>query len=168
MDPFLGEIRLFSLPFAPRGWAVCNGQLLSITQNQALFALLGTSYGGDGTTNFALPNLNGRVAVGQGASPSGSAWALGQQAGVEHHTLVVAEIPRHTHTAHVAKAATQTTPTGSLPAASGSPQFASSSDGTFAPSELGAAGANQPHENMPPFLALQYCIAITGVFPSRS
>ncbi|GAA4167876.1 phage tail protein [Gryllotalpicola koreensis] len=163
MDPFVGEIRLFSIPFTPRGWAACNGQLLQISQNTALFSLLGTSYGGDGRVTFALPNLNGRVAVGQGDN-----WPLGQQAGEERHTLTVTEIPQHTHAAHVATSATQTTPSGALPAAGGSPQFTSGpGSDTFAPSELGLFGGGQAHENMPPFLALQYCIALTGVFPSR-
>jgi microcystin-dependent protein len=137
-EPFIGEIRLFPYDFAPRGWAFCHGQLLSIAQNTTLFALLGTTYGGDGRSTFALPDLRGRVAVSSGEGPGLSAYELGGVGGVESVTLTEGEMPAHTH------------------------QVSVNGRASVVP-----AGGSQPHENRPPHLALNYCIALAGIFPSR-
>ena len=164
-EPFLSEIRLFSFGFAPKGWALCNGQLLPINQNQALFSLLGTTYGGNGQTNFALPNLQGRVPLHwQGA------FTLGTRAGQEFHTVTLQELPQHTH----AMQATNERATTNIP---GSTTFLADSapnDFYTGPANLVAmnaatvssVGGTQPHENRQPFLVLNYCIALQGIFPS--
>jgi microcystin-dependent protein len=169
-EPFIGEIRLFPYDFAPRGWAFCNGQLLSISQNTALFALLGTTYGGDGRVTFALPDLRGRVAVSSGEGPGLSAYELGGAGGVESVTLSEAELPAHTHPVSVNGASSGSSkPTNRyLGRASGATAYASSSNGTtLNPDAVVPAGGSQPHENRPPHLALNYCIALAGLFPSR-
>ncbi len=162
-EPFLGEIRLVSFGFPPKGWAACNGQLLPINQNQALFALLGTTYGGDGRVNFALPDLRGRMPIHRS-----SGFALGQRAGEEGHTLSAAEMPAHTHAM-----GTQSRP-GKLPSPGGA-IFAAQRGGysdtgaaAMHAGTVGNAGGSQPHPNMPPFLTLNFCIALTGIFPSQS
>lgn len=155
-EPFLAEIRLFSFVFPPRGWALCNGQLLPIAQNQALFSLLGTTYGGNGTTNFALPNLNGRSPFGGGM---GGAIQLGQQGGQQSHTLSLLEVGGHG--VGVDAGATTTVPTGATPARGGAYADTGSD-------QTGSVGGGQPHENMAPFLVLNYCIALQGIFPSRT
>ncbi|WP_028652994.1 phage tail protein [Nocardioides halotolerans] len=163
-EPFLGEIRLMSFNFAPKGWAACDGQILPINQNQALFSLLGTMYGGNGQTTFALPDLRGRVPIHQSDFHT-----MGERAGQEAHTLTVAELPQHTHVVHA------TTATGDTPVAPGnlladSPsQLYGSPSGltTLHPSTVGAVGGSQPHQNLQPYLTLNYCIAISaGIFPS--
>ncbi|MGB8858334.1 MAG: tail fiber protein [Ilumatobacteraceae bacterium] len=166
-DPFLSEIRMFSFGFAPRGWALCDGQLLPINQNQALFSLLGTTYGGNGQTNFALPDLRSRVPI-----HIGPGFALGQRAGEQVHTLSVAEMPTH---AHSLQATTSTSTAGSPGAAvvlansTGANLYASAANlVAMDPTSLADAGASQPHENRQPFLAITMCIALQGIFPSQN
>jgi microcystin-dependent protein len=166
-EPFLAEIRLMSFVFPPKGWALCNGQLLPINQNQALFSLLGTTYGGDGRVNFALPDLRGRVPIHTGASHT-----LGERAGEQGHTLAISEVPTHVH---AVAASTSATGGGSSPAnnylGGGNNVYASPSAGTLTtlrPDTLANAGGNQAHENMQPFLTLSACIALQGIFPSRN
>jgi microcystin-dependent protein len=178
-EPFLGEIRAFGFNFAPRGWVQCNGQILPINQNQALFSLLGTTFGGNGTQTFALPDLRGRLAISAGTAPSGTTRVLGQVLGEELHTLASTEMPLHQHA--IAAAANGTANATNVPSASVIPGSGSSSgSGTPAvpiyaggtPSTpmlpLGAAGSSQAHENRMPFLVANYCIALQGIFPSRN
>ena len=172
-DPFLGEIRLFPYNFAPRGWAFCNGQIMAISQNTALFSLLGTTYGGNGTTNFALPDLRGRVAVSSGQGPGLSSYVLGQQSGSENTTLLQAQMPAHSHTVSPAAndaAASVTRPGGAVMARVSTAIYAGAGDGstTMAASTTSNTGGNQPHTNIQPLLVLNYCIALQGIFPSRS
>jgi microcystin-dependent protein len=166
--PYLAEIRLTSFLFAPRGWAMCNGQLLPINQNQALFAVIGTFYGGDGRTNFALPDLRGRVPMHFSA-----AHAIGQSGGEETHTLTPAEMPAHAHTLRASgKAAASSSPNGGVLAAigrSGTPAYAAAASlVALNPAAVSSAGGGQPHENRPPFLTLNFMIALQGIFPSRN
>lgn len=163
--PFLGQITIFSFNFAPQGWAMCNGQLLSISQNTALFSLLGTMYGGDGRSTFALPNLQGEAAM-----MFGSGFVQGQVGGEASHTLVVGEIPAHNHPAHYSAAATSLTPGGGLWAAdpNGNVTFASGATEVLAPQAIGHNSGGQPHPNMQPYLVLNFCIAMSGIFPSRN
>lgn len=168
-DPFLSEIRLMSFNFAPRGWALCNGQLLPINQNQALFSLLGTTYGGNGQTNFALPDLRGRSPLHVGASIT-----LGERGGADSHALTVNELPGHTHALSASSdVATTHVPGAALPA--GKPRGginryapAGSGNSTMHAGSLSSSGANQPHENRQPFLTLTFAIALQGIFPSQS
>ena len=154
-SPFLAEIRVFSFGFVPKGWAACNGQLLPINQNQALFSILGTTYGGNGTTNFALPDLRSRTAVEPGTSV-----VLGERGGAETHTLSAAEAGHHL----VADAEPSTNrPAGALLARGGA--YADSADTMEV---MSSAGGGQPHENRAPYLALTYAIALVGIFPSRN
>lgn len=164
-NPYLAELRVFSFGFAPKGWALCNGQLLAINQNQALFALLGTTYGGNGTTTFALPNLQGRVPMHSSAS-----FVLGQPGGEAAHTLSIAEVPTHTHGVNASSAgATTTVLTGNVWATTTTGQYASGAATTsMASAAVATAGSSQPHENRPPLLGLNICIALAGIFPSRS
>lgn len=174
-DQYLGEIRMFGGNFAPTGWALCDGQLLPISQNQALFAILGTTYGGNGVTTFALPDLRGRVPMGWGQGPGLSPRAIGEASGSETVTLIQTQMPAHTH---LASATTQdgnsTAPTGALwaTAVDSSNQQGSSygttPNTTMSPAAIGMAGGNQPHDNMQPFLCVSFIIALQGVFPSRS
>jgi microcystin-dependent protein len=163
-DPFMSEIRIMSFSFAPQGWAMCNGQLLPINQNQALFSLLGTTYGGNGQTNFGLPDLRGRTPthVGQGLT-------LGQVGGEENHTLAISELPTHTHQAQgSSSAATVAIPTGALLAKSapGNPYIAPTALGAMNAGTVANVGGSQAHLNMQPFLTLNFCIALQGIFPS--
>ncbi len=171
---FVGEIRLFPYDFAPRTWAYCAGQILPIQQNQALFALIGTTYGGNGVSNFALPDMRGRTVVGMGNGPLGN-YAWGQQSGTETVTLIQTEIPMHTHNWQVTRDPGDTTaPAGNYFAASragGQPAAAYGGQTTpvvLAPTTIGVGGGSQPHENMQPYLGLAYCIALQGIFPSRN
>jgi microcystin-dependent protein len=163
-EPFLGEIKLFSFGFAPKGWALCNGQLLPINQNQALFSILGTTYGGDGRTTFALPNLQGRTPF-----HAGNGFTLGQNGGEQAHTLNINEMPGHTHPAVAsANSANQASPVYYFWAVSQTyTSYASSVNETMAPQAVGVVGG-QPHENLSPFLVLNFCIALQGIFPSRN
>lgn len=165
-EPFLGEIRLFPYNFAPRGWAFCQGQIMSIAQNTALFSLLGTTYGGNGQTTFALPDLRGRVAVSSGEGPGLSPYDLGEVTGTENVTLLSTQLPAHTHAQPVSNAASSSSrPNGNVPSSGGS--YTTPSDGgSFAPTT--PAGGNQPFSITQPLLALNYCIALEGIFPSRN
>lgn len=165
-EPFLGQISSFAFAFPPRGWAQANGQLLAINQNQALFSLLGTQYGGNGTQTFALPNLQGRVAV-----HNGSAFAIGQTGGVESVTLTTSQLPAHAHTVNCNKnAGTQATPSGALWAADGAGNAPYSSGGgtALAGGAIAPVGGSQPHNNVSPMLVINFCIALVGIFPSRN
>ncbi|TGX53388.1 phage tail protein [Sphingomonas gei] len=166
-EPFLSELRLFSFVFAPKGWALCNGQLLPINQNQALFSLLGTTYGGNGQVNFALPDLRGRVPMHVGGGH-----ALGERGGEQAHTLTIAELPTHLHTLQ----ATETTANTNIPSASQFLGGSAPNDLYTGPAALDAMGAtsvstvggNQAHINMQPYLTLSWCIALQGIFPSQN
>ncbi|TCV89021.1 phage tail protein [Sulfurirhabdus autotrophica] len=163
-EPFLGEIRVTSFSFAPKGWAMCNGQLLPINQNQALFALLGTQYGGNGQTTFALPDLRGRSPIHTAAG-----FVQGQTGGEEAHLLTSAEIPAHTHAQGSAAQATGANPANNVLAAKprrGSNVYASTANVALA--GQGSAGGNQSHGNMQPYLTLNFVIALQGIFPSRN
>jgi microcystin-dependent protein len=163
-EPFLSEIKLVSFAFAPKGWAFCNGQLLPINQNQALFSLLGTTFGGDGRVNFGLPNLQGRVPVGVG-----NGHTLGEIGGEYAHTLTVSEMPTHVHPASVASTATVGTPTSSTVLAQpGKAAYSATSAGTMAAGSVSTSTGGQPHQNTAPYLALQYVIALQGIFPSQN
>jgi len=166
-EPFLGEIKIVSFNFPPRFWAFCNGQLLSISQNQALFSILGTTYGGNGTTNFALPNLQGRAPLHMGTGGGGS-YVQGQTAGETAHTLTVAELPSHTHGA---AAGTAPPDLGNPTAGHWAPNegaYAGTAAGTMASQAIGSSGGGQPHTNQPPYLVLNFCIALSGIYPSQS
>jgi microcystin-dependent protein len=168
-DPYLGEIRLFAGNFAPRGWALCQGQTLSIAQNAALFSLLGTTYGGNGQTTFNLPDLRGRTPIGFGQGPGLSNRDLGQQGGVESVTLTINEMPTHSHSIAVSdKTATSREPAGKVLAKvwSGAAYREGSPTVLLSLVSIEATGGNQPHENMQPFLGLNYIIALQGIFPS--
>lgn len=168
-EPFLAEIRIFPFGKVPRGWAACNGQLLPINQNQALFALLGTTYGGDGRVTFGLPNLQGRVAVGAGQGPGLPAVTLGQSQGEENHTLTVNELPMHVHIATAnSDTATAVSPAGAVWANSAALPYSSAGGSTMNAAAVTAAGGSQPHANMQPYQVLNYCIATQGIFPSRN
>lgn len=161
--PYLSEIRVVSFNFPPRGWALCNGQTLSIAQNQALFALLGTTYGGDGISNFQLPNLQARMPVHQG-----SGFELGQAGGQSSHTLLPTEMPAHTHPAQgMSTTASAESATGNTWGASAQNPYAKAANTTMSPAALAPAGGSQPHNNMPPYLVLNFIIALQGIFPSR-
>lgn len=170
-EPFLSEIRIFSFNFAPKGWAMCNGQLLPINQNQALFSLLGTTYGGDGQTNFALPNLQGRVPVDNGTDPFGNPYTLGQRGGEPAHTLTVNELPAHVHTATGAVTAIGNlpSPANNVWAANGASPYGPATDASVMnAAAVTATGGSQPHSNLQPYLVLVFCIALQGIFPSQN
>jgi microcystin-dependent protein len=162
--PFLSEIKIFSFGYAPKGWAFCNGQLLPINQNQAIFSLLGTTYGGDGRVNFGLPNLQGLTPIHMG-----NGQPLGSRGGEQNHTLTLAETPLHTHTwAATNASANAPNPTSNL--LGGAAEYNSSGSNPVAmyPGVLGTVGGSQPHQNMQPFLTLNFCIALDGIFPSQN
>jgi microcystin-dependent protein len=174
-SPFIGEIRLFGGNFAPLDWALCQGQIMSIAENSALFALVGTTYGGDGQQTFALPNLQGRVPVHQGTNPStGTNFVIGQPAGTETVTLTVAQIPIHNHlVAANAGGANASSPSGQMIASgsSGPTWFAAapaSPQQFLAGNALATEGGNQPHDNMLPYLVVNFIIALVGIFPSQN
>ena len=167
-EPFLGEIRLFGFNFAPRGWGMCNGQLLNVSQNEALFSLLGTTYGGDGRTTFGLPDLRGRSAMGAGTGAGLSPRNLGQKVGAEEVVLTTQQIPAHKHSLHAAsEQADQSKPAGHE-LAGGTFYHAVATDTVMANSSIGNAGGGQGHANVQPTLVMNYCIALVGVYPSRS
>ncbi|MDF1696821.1 MAG: tail fiber protein [Saprospiraceae bacterium] len=166
MDPFLGQIILFAGNFAPRGWALCEGQILPINQNQALFSLFGTTYGGDGRTSFALPDLRGRapVCIGHGAGLSNYSW--GQKKGTERNTITEQQMPAHNHTVSVPTSnAAGSEPSGVLGAAA---IYAEEANSTYANVTVTHTGGGQSVNNVQPFLALNYIVALQGVFPSRN
>lgn len=161
--PYLGQITAFASNFAPTGWAVCNGQLLPIAQNVALYSLLGTYYGGDGISTFALPNLQGSLLLG-----AGNNFTLAQRGGEETHTLSSSELPSHNHP--MVASSTQAnlpSPAGNYPAMTFNPAYGSSANTTLGPSSV-AVGGNQQHPNQPPYLVLTFCIAVQGLYPPRS
>jgi microcystin-dependent protein len=163
-EPFLGEIRVAAFNFAPKGWAFCNGQVLPISQNQALFALLGTTYGGNGQSTFALPNLQARVPVHVGGG-----FPQGQQAGEATHTLTIAELPAHTHQVSASSAqGDQPAPNQHVPAATSSAAFGTKNDVAMDPQAVSLAGQGQPHDNLPPYLVVNFVIALQGIFPSQN
>lgn len=164
-EPFLSEIRIMSFVFAPKGWALCNGQLLPINQNQPLFSLLGTTFGGDGRVNFALPDLRARVPI-----HVGSGHTLGERGGEQAHTLSIAELPTHTHVDNATTAtATTNNPTSSVMLAQSTASNlygAASNLQAMSPAAVSNVGGSQAHLNMEPFLVLNFCIALQGIFPS--
>lgn len=172
-EPFIGQIIQAGFNFAPRGYAACDGQLLSIAQNTALFSLLGTQFGGDGRVTFGLPDLRGRVAIHQGQGPGLSNHVIGEASGQEAVTLISSEMPQHNHPVAASNASGALgTPNGNFLAASSSNQTATyrpTSDGsTLNPQSIGLSGGNQPHNNMQPYLTFYFCIALQGVFPPRT
>lgn len=172
MDPFVAEIRLFPFNFPPKGWAFCDGQLLPISQNTALFSLLGTTYGGDGKSTFALPDLQGQAAMFAGQGPGLSYRDLGETGGTETVTLLPTEIPSHTHALRsVLDPAELTLPTNAaLTRSDGGPFYRAPGGATLAPMSAEAlppAGGDQPHNNMQPYLTLNFCISLQGLFPPR-
>ncbi|MBP2617115.1 phage tail protein [Chryseobacterium jejuense] len=172
-EPFLGQIAFVPYTFVPKNWAECNGQILPIAQNQALFSLLGTTYGGNGITTFALPDMRGRVLVHNGQAPGGpTTYTMGQIGGAESVTLTVTQIPAHNHTVNaVTTDGNQNAPTGSLPANTkvlDKEYSDAAANTTMKSTMLNNTGGNQAHENRPPFLTLKCIIALTGVYPSQN
>ena len=173
MDPFLAEIRIFAGNFAPKGWALCNGQLLAIAQNTALFSLLGTTYGGNGTSNFALPNLQGEAPMHAGQGPGLSLRDLGEVGGEQTVTLLQTEMPAHTHSLMGTNQLQQLPDPANhtLARANANAYVQSPTPGSFeqmSQSAIGSVGGGLPHNNMPPYLTLTFIIALQGVFPARS
>jgi microcystin-dependent protein len=169
-NPYLGEIRIFPYNFAPSGWAICEGQVLSISQNTALFALIGTFYGGNGTSTFALPDLRGRVPLGQGQGVGLSSFTVGQVGGVEDVTLITSQIPAHNHPVTASEhKGTSHDAGGNVLALGTKHEFATAPDGTIMNAAMiSPTGGGAPHENHQPYLALTPCIALQGIFPSRN
>jgi microcystin-dependent protein len=165
-EPFLSEIRIFSFVYAPRSWALCNGQLLPINQNQALFSLLGTTYGGNGQTTFALPDLRGKVPIHFGGSHT-----LGETGGQQAHTITSSEMPEHTHIVNASTATGDTNiPAGNL-LANSNPNNLYGPGGNFVtlrPDSVSNVGGSQAHNNMMPYLTLSFCIALIGIFPTQN
>lgn len=169
-EPFLGEIRIFPFNFAPIGWAMCQGQTLPISQNTALFSLLGTTYGGNGTSTFQLPDLRGRVPLAMGDASGLSAYELGQAGGAENVTITEAQMPAHTHALQASDAlATATKPLGKVLGRAHDKTFADAPDGTTTlnTAAVASAGGGQPASVVQPYLALNFCIALQGIYPSR-
>jgi microcystin-dependent protein len=169
-DAFVGEIRIFAFNFAPTGWAMCNGQVLPISQNEALFALLGTFYGGDGITTFALPNLQSRVPIHQGAGAGLSTYEIGEAAGTENVTLSTSQMPAHSHAVQAdAKHGTSGDPGTRVLAKSGAHVYSDQPDGSTVMNAgmLAESGGSEPHTNIQPYLVLNFCISLFGIFPSR-
>jgi microcystin-dependent protein len=169
-DPFIGEITMVGFNFAPKNWAFCNGQLLPINTNQALFSILGTTYGGNGTTNFALPDLRGRVPIHAGQGPGLTPRTLGEKSGEATHTLLLTELPTHNHSQlGVSNAAgTQLVAGSNVLAVSSAKPYAAPSNPTAAMGVTGSAGGSQPHENMQPYETINFVICLFGIFPSRN
>jgi microcystin-dependent protein len=179
MDPFVAEVRIFPFNFAPKGWALCDGQLLPLSQNTALFSLLGTTYGGDGKVTFALPDFQGRAALGQGQGPGLSLYDLGEEIGTETVTLLTTEIPVHNHafSATSDQGTTASSAGNQLAKAFGGSKQASftgeylntnSPNVAMSPFSTGVTGGSLPHNNMQPYLTLNFCIALQGVYPPRT
>ncbi len=169
--PYLGELRMMSFNFAPKGWASCNGQLLPINQNQALFALLGTTYGGDGRTTFGLPDLRGRIPVHQNSAGGRPSFPMGTRGGEETHTLVAQELPTHSHVPMASAAAVnQPNPVNNFwGTGATNPQYSTASISTqMGGGMIGNNSGGQPHENRAPYNVLNFCIALQGIFPSQN
>jgi len=162
-EPFLGEIKIISWNFPPKGWAFCNGALLPINQNQALFSILGTTYGGDGRQTFGLPNLQGRTPM-----HVGNGIALGELGGEANHTLNISEIPAHTHVPVGSTTQVGLSPAGNLWGTDSSNPFSPSANNAMMPSSILPTGGNQPHPNMSPYLVLNFIVALQGIFPSQN
>jgi microcystin-dependent protein len=173
-NPFVAEIRIFPFNFAPKGWAFCNGQLLPISQNTALFSLLGTTYGGDGKSNFALPNLQGSAVLAPGQGPGLSLYDLGETGGEQTVTLLQTEIPSHNHPTNCANTdGAQPSPQNNVWGDVGGRNvkvYATAAGNTVVmnPAAIAPTGGSVPHNNMPPYLALNFCISLQGVFPPRT
>ena len=174
MAPYVGEIRMFAGNFNPNGWAFCDGQLVPIDQNDTLFILIGTTYGGDGQTNFALPNLQSRIPIHFGTGPDGTTYQMGEMAGTEQETLTTQQIPNHSHAMFCSSGGgtNSSNPAAAVAAPSDISQF---SDNTPPNAQLGtppfnsdAAGGSQPHENTQPFLCINFIISLFGIFPSQT
>lgn len=162
--PFLGEIKIVGFNFAPQGWAECNGQFLPINQNQALFSLFGTMYGGNGQTTFALPDFRGRTGIHVGAG-----FIQGQAGGQEFHTVTQSEMPAHNHFVQATSSlGNNDDPTGNLLATANAPMYLGTANTTLQPSTITNVGGSQPHENRQPFLVLNFIVALIGVFPSQN
>ncbi|NYF80595.1 phage tail protein [Granulicella arctica] len=162
-EPFLGQISTFGFNFPPQGWAFCNGQLLAISQNQALFSLLGTQYGGNGITTFALPNLQGSFAL-----DTSSSYPIGQAGGEANHTLTIPELPAHSHSLTAASVAgALPSPAAAFPGVLTDEGYSGAATTTLG-SGSSPTGGSQPHQNMPPYLVVNFCIALVGIFPSRN
>ena len=174
MDPFVAEIRIFPFNFAPKGWAFCDGQILPLSQNTALFSLLGTTYGGDGKSNFALPNMQGNSPMHPGQGPGLSLHDLGETGGSDTVTLLESEIPSHTHVVEGAASGGQASPANNVWASAGfgrPPIYTTSVAATnvqMNPLALSPSGGDQPHNNLQPYLTLNFCIALQGVYPPRT
>ncbi len=170
-DPFIGQTMIFAGNFAPVGWAFCNGQLLSISQNDVLYTLIGTTYGGDGVNTFALPNLQGRIAIHAGQSPGNGTYTLGQTGGTETHTLVVTEMPAHTHPMQAFQGQGDQPNLENNYLAQSNQDVSiytnATPDSSLAAPTLSPAGSSQPHDNMQPFLAMNICICTAGLWPSQ-
>jgi microcystin-dependent protein len=167
-DPTIAEISMFGGNFAPRSWANCDGQLLPISQNTALFSILGTTYGGDGRTTFGLPELRGRVAVHTGSGPGLTPRQMGQRSGSETNTLTIAQLPSHGHAINARDEGTTDDPTGAFIAGDGTNAFGSSSNVAMANTSVANTGGGQAFNNMQPYMVVRYIIALQGVFPSRN
>lgn len=172
MAPYVGEIRMFAGNFAPNGWMFCEGQTMPIAENEVLFQLIGTTYGGDGQETFNLPNLASRVPIHMGTGPDGTTYQLGEMAGTEQETLTVQQIPNHTHPLTVStNVAQDTQPTNKVLGQTGGGALIyteDTNDTPLAPNAVGPAGGSQPHENTQPFLCINFIISLFGVFPSQT
>jgi microcystin-dependent protein len=172
MDPFVAEIRIFPFNFAPKGWAFCDGQILPLSQNTALFSLLGTTYGGDGKSNFALPDMQGNAPMHPGQGPGLSLHDLGETGGSETVSLLESEIPSHSHTlrADILDIADTNvvSPNASFALSSGGTLYQAAGGATMSDNAITPAGGDQPHNNLQPYLALNFCIALQGVYPPRT
>ena len=179
-NPYLGEIRMFTFNFAPKGWAFCNGQLMAISQNQALFALLGTYYGGNGQSTFQLPNMQGAVPIHQGQGSGLSLYTVGQAGGSQSVTLLMSQVPPHSHTFNVTTASATSATIGNTvvpaaPALTNASAYAVAQAAdpslvpqTLAPGVMSSVGGSQPHSNLMPYLCINFCIALQGIFPSQN
>jgi microcystin-dependent protein len=170
-NPYVGEIRMFGGNFAPSGWALCQGQLLAISQNDVLFNLIGTTYGGDGKTNFALPDLQGRFPAHEGtpAITNGTPVTLGQKLGVGTVTLVTAQLPAHTHGAQGSSASTTSSPAGAFwGTGTGNAYSPATPSARLSPAAVAMTGSSQPHDNMSPYLVVNFIISLFGIFPSQN